>query len=344
MFGFESVTDLNNYVDSVFSDNERLCSLSVDGEISGFKRYPSGHCYFSLKDSNSVVSCVMFRGSAVKLDFEPKDGQMVTLYGKAGVYSQNGKYQLYVYFVKLKGKGDLKEQFEQMFKKLSNEGLFDNAHKHKLPILPRRIGVISSGAGAVIHDIILTLKRRNPYFDLLLYPAAVQGEECATQVIEGIDFFANRQNVDVIIIARGGGSYEDLNGFNDEALARRIYNCDIPIISAIGHEVDYTICDYVADLRAATPTAAAELVMPKFDDINAYIQNLYFTLDSNMQHRLDNEKKRVTSLKNHRALYSPLYNVNIQRSKLEMLIKSLFSRGQSLLNEQIVSVENSKKL
>lgn len=204
MFGFESVTDLNNYVDSVFSDNERLCSLSVDGEISGFKRYPSGHCYFSLKDSNSVVSCVMFRGSAVKLDFEPKDGQMVTLYGKAGVYSQNGKYQLYVYFVKLKGKGDLKEQFEQMFKKLSNEGLFDNAHKHKLPILPRRIGVISSGAGAVIHDIILTLKRRNPYFDLLLYPAAVQGEECATQVIEGIDFFANRQNVDVIIIARGG--------------------------------------------------------------------------------------------------------------------------------------------
>ena len=342
MFLFETVTELNDYVNDLISDDNELSSLSVSGEISGFKKYPSGHCYFSIKDDESVVSCVMFSTNAYRLDFVPTDGMLVNVSGKAGIYSKTGKYQLYISSMSVKGKGNLHEQYEMLFKKLTVEGLFDYSHKVKLPLLPKQIGIISSSEGAVIHDIVLTLKRRNPHFSIILYPCAVQGDDCPIQVRAGIDYFSKRNDIDVIIIARGGGSFEDLFGFNDEKLARAIYSCKIPIISAIGHEVDHTICDYVSDLRAATPTAAAELVLPRLSDLETGLYNLSYFLDQAATRKLESEMKRLNMLRNHKALYSPMFNVTIQLEKLRGLKRQLLSFENNFYNAHIVSLESLK--
>ena len=347
MYNFESVTEFVSYFQAVLENDSRLSNMSVTGEISGFKRYPSGHCYFSLKDADNTVSCVMFGFYAKSLDFNPEDGLRVHMVCNAGFYGQSGRFQLMVKHMTKLGKGDLREQYKQLFKKLSEEGLFAPDHKKTIPIMPRRIGVISSSQGAVIHDIIRTLRRRNPFFDLTLFPAAVQGEQAPIDICRGLDYFESENDkVDVIIIARGGGSYEDLFCFNDESLARRIYACNIPVISAVGHEVDYTICDYVSDLRVPTPTAAAEVVLPKYDDLIYRLMSLDNDLNNVMYGYIDAQRRRVDALRNHRALSGPEYRIRTEKEKLlgltqraELIVKSNCARERDRLLRIMDSIE-----
>lgn len=320
MFTFESVTDLFKYCNEVAKTDSRLSSLAVVGEISEFNPAASGHCYFSLKDdSGSLVNCVMFRSSYMRLASKPNKGDKVTVMGAATFYAGNGRFQIVCNNITKVGQGDIRDQLNQLVKKLASEGLFDEEHKKSLPRFPKRIGVITSSDGAVIHDIINTLNRRNPYFDLLLYPAHVQGPECPGDFIAGLDYFEDRNNVDVIIIARGGGSIEDLMGFNDENLARRIFVCNIPIISAVGHETNKSISDFVADVRALTPTAAAEIVMESYDSLAREVYEKRINLNNAIDNYIQNTKNRFLILKNHKALHSPEYTVSIQKEKLSAL-------------------------
>ncbi len=335
MYSFSSVTELNEYADGVLSSDERLSSLSVTGEITNLTIYrSSGHAYFSLKDETSQINCVMFRNYLSNLNFTPENGMQVVLTGVATIYSPTGKYQIKGFAMARKGKGDLAEQMKLLFQKLSKEGLFLPEHKVRIPVLPERIGVITSPAGAVIHDIINTLNRRNPHYDLLIYPSAVQGEACAREVCEGIDYFSSNENVDVIIIARGGGSIEDLFGFNDETLARKIYDCDIPVISAVGHETDYTICDYVADLRAPTPTAAAELVIGRYDDLIGSIAALKSMLNLSLTNYVESRRRRLDALRDSKALYSPMVYIEKLRMELDHIKEQLIASGKAMTDEQ----------
>lgn len=335
MFTFESVTQLNNYTNELLSNDPGTSSLSVTGEISNLTIYrTSGHAYFTLKDDASQVSCVMFKSYLAGLNFVPKDGMKVVLTGSCAIYSASGRFQIKAFAMAQKGKGDLAEQMKQLHRKLSAEGLFAQEHKLPIPVLPERIGVISSPAGAVIHDIINTLNRRNPYYSLLLYPAAVQGEACSREVISGIEYLSSRDDIDVIIIARGGGSLEDLWGFNDEALARKIYDCRIPIISAVGHETDYTICDYVADLRAPTPTAAAELVISRYDELLTDLAHKKSMLNLALMNYAELQRRRLDALKDSKALYSPMVYVETLRASLENVKKDLDNSGKMLITEQ----------
>ncbi len=334
VFQFPNVTNLNEYANNYLLSDSCLLSFSVSGEISNFKCYPSGHCYFSLKDDKSSISCVMFRFYASMISFSPKDGDKVDVYGSAEIYSASGKFQIKVTSMRPKGSGDIKEQYRALVAKLSSEGLFDDEYKKELPMIPRRIGVITSNSGSVIHDIVQTLNRRNPHFDLLLYPCTVQGQLASMEVCEALDFFENDGSCDVIIIARGGGSDEDLYCFNDEALARRIFKCNIPIVSAIGHEDNVTICDKVSDRRVSTPTAAAEIVLSKYEDLNFSLANLNKRFISAFNVYINNQRTRILSLRNDKALSGPQYSVKVKRSQLDSLISEL-----SLRSEQMVSDE-----
>ena len=259
------VSDVNNYIKSLLMYDANLTGICVTGEISNFKRYSSGHAYFSLKDPGGVLKCVMFANQFRKLDFMPADGMKVGAFGNIGVYERDGVYQLYVDNMRPDGVGALYEQFEKLKQKLAAEGLFDEAHKRPLPLLPKAVGVVTSPTGAVIRDIHNVISRRFPGMPIVLYPASVQGSAAPGELISGLLQAQAEGNVDVIIIGRGGGSIEDLWAFNDEKLARAVYNSALPVISAVGHETDFTICDFVADLRAPTPSAAAELAVPELD-------------------------------------------------------------------------------
>jgi exodeoxyribonuclease VII large subunit len=235
----------------------------VEGEIADFKRAHSGHLYFTLKDDKSALNCVMWRSSAVRVPFELESGLQVICKGQISVYEQRGQYQLYVEGVEPKGKGALQLAFEQLKEKLKNEGLFDTSIKKKLPLLPKKVGVVTSPRGAAIVDIIKTLERRFAQLHIVIYPVKVQGEGAGDEIVEAIDHLGSLKDIDVIIVGRGGGSLEDLWAFNEEKVARAIFRCPIPIISAVGHEIDFTIADFVADIRASTPSAAAEMVIEK---------------------------------------------------------------------------------
>lgn len=316
MWKFDSVTALGSYIrDRVYND-PTLSSVEVTGEISKITVYTSGHAYFVLKDEESVINSVMFRSSYMNLDFTPEDGQKVVVKGRVDYYTQGGKLQLICNSMTLAGQGDLFEQYKKLYAKLEKEGLFLQSAKKTLPILPRKIGVITSPKGAVIHDIVNTLRRRNPHFELTVYPSAVSGAACPPDVISGLKYFQEKDPCDVIIIARGGGSYEDLYGFNDEQMARAVYACNIPVVSGIGHDNDYTILDYVADLRAHTPTAAAELVMPKAVDLLNDIENNKGAMEITMTNKIASARKDLDMLRNHKALYSPVAYVNNQKALL----------------------------
>src|SRR5665647_514836 len=269
-----SVSELNRYVGEVLAADPVLSAVRVQGEVSGFKKYPSGHLYFSLKDKESQVNCVAFRGNAAHFSFVPENGMSVVITARASLYDRDGRFQLVVYEMEKDGVGDLFAAFEKLKAKLEEEGIFDTDHKLAIPRLPRRIGVVTSPKGAVIQDIIHVLSRRFPNFDLLIYPSAVQGQTAAAELRKGVEWFNSTDRVDVIIVARGGGSIEDLWCFNDEALARTIYHSHIPVISAVGHETDFTIADFAADLRAPTPSAAAELAVPVAADLRAELTQL----------------------------------------------------------------------
>lgn len=307
MVEFKSVSQLDNYIKSYLTGSEYLSDFSVTGEISAYTVSSRGHAYFTIKDAEAVMGCVMFSRYIAYTSFTPTIGMKVTVTGCMDFYAPSGKLQMQVLTMKEAGKGDLHEQYKQLFERLSKEGLFAPEHKKPLPVLPRRIGVVTSASGRVISDIVNTLRKRNPYFDLLLYPASVQGENCPPEITAGVNYFNEKKNVDVIIVARGGGSYEDLFGFNDERIARAVYDCEIPVISAIGHEPDYTIIDYVADLRAATPTAAAEQVMASYDDQKNMVDNLALSLDIAVNQYLGAKRNVLDMLANHKALHTPAF-------------------------------------
>ena len=307
MVEFKSVSQLDNYIKSYLTGSEYLSDFSVTGEISAYTVSSRGHAYFTIKDTEAVMGCVMFSRYIAYTSFTPTIGMKVTVTGCMDFYAPSGKLQMQVLTMKEAGKGDLHEQYKQLFERLSKEGLFAPEHKKPLPVLPRRIGVVTSASGRVISDIVNTLRKRNPYFDLLLYPASVQGENCPLEITAGVNYFNEKKNVDVIIVARGGGSYEDLFGFNDERIARAVYDCEIPVISAIGHEPDYTIIDYVADLRAATPTAAAEQVMASYDDQKNMVDNLALSLDIAVNQYLGAKRNVLDMLANHKALHTPAF-------------------------------------
>lgn len=321
-----SVSNVNKYIKMMFDKDPVLADISIKGEITNFKAHYTGHLYFTLKDSGSTIKCVMFKGYAGLNKFNPKDGDSVIVTGSISAFERDGVYQVYVKSMSLDGLGDLYLKFEELKKKLESEGLFKAEHKKKIPFLPNRVGVITSKTGAVIRDIINVSTRRYNNVNLLVYPAAVQGVNTAETVIAGIEEFNNMENkVDVIIIARGGGSFEDLFGFNDENLARAIFKSEIPIVSAVGHETDFTICDFVSDLRAPTPSAAAELVYPSKLELLSSINSLSLRLNKSMEVLLD---KKRQFLKNITAL------------RLQQTPQSIIQKYIMILDSNIKTMEN----
>lgn len=327
-----SVTELNRYVAAYLEKNDRLQSIQVKGEISGLKAYASGHLYFTLKDATAQVSCVMFKGQAMRLRFKPMDGTAVVLTAKASLYDRDGKFQLYVSAMNADGLGDLYLAFEQLKKQLDAEGLFNPAHKKTIPRLPRAIGVVTSPSGAVIRDIIQVLGRRFPNFRLQLIPVQVQGEGAAASIAAAIDRFNQLGQVDVLIVGRGGGSLEDLWAFNEEIVARSVYRSAIPVISAVGHETDYTICDFVADLRAPTPSAAAELAMPVRSEEEDKLLRLQNRLQQSLLRKSQLESQRLDALLSRPVLAQPLQRLESERKELAFLVNALRSAQQGQLS------------
>lgn len=278
-----SVSRLNNYIKRRLNMDDKLQHLLVEGEISNYKAHSSGHLYFGLKDDKAFINCVMFKGSASKLKFKPENGQKVVIRGHIDVFERSGQYQLYAESMEVAGLGDLYLAYEQMKEKLSNEGLFDDIHKKSIPELSLRIGVVTSPTGAVWHDIQNVATARFPDISLILYPAAVQGDLAIGDIVAGIRYFNKTKDVDLLIVGRGGGSIEDLWAFNTEPVARAIFASELPIISAVGHETDFTIADLVADRRAATPSHAAEMAVPSLADIEAR----FSLMESSMKQRLN---------------------------------------------------------
>ena len=272
--GALSVSELNEYARKLLATDPLLRALEVSGEISGYKHHYSGHRYFSLKDENARVQCVMFRQHALGLDFQPADGMRVTVRASASIYPQNGSFQLYVTSMRQAGQGDLFVRFEKLKQKLLAEGLFDPARKREIPAYPRVIGVVTSQTGAAIRDIIHVARRRNPNVGIVLSPCLVQGPEAAADIVRAMDRLNRARACDVMLVGRGGGSIEDLWAFNEEIVARAIAASPIPVVSCVGHEVDFTISDFVADLRAPTPSAAAELTVPRLDQMKAEVDGM----------------------------------------------------------------------
>ncbi|MDX9918144.1 MAG: exodeoxyribonuclease VII large subunit [Gudongella sp.] len=317
------VSELNNYIKKVFASDILLTYLSIEGEISNFTHHYSGHMYFSLKDEKSRIKCVMFKYDNNDLDFTPKNGQKVVVTGSVSVYEKDGSYQFYAKKMEKQGLGELYKAFEELKKKLSDEGLFDLDTKKELPWLPKKIGIVTSSTGAAIRDITSIIKRRWPAADMLLYPALVQGNEAAKDIIKGLKYLDSRNDVDLIIVGRGGGSFEELNAFNDEDLARTIYSLEKPVISAVGHETDFTIADFVADVRAATPSAAAELSVPDkravLDELNSYGRDAMGILNI----RLSRESEALESIKRALNYTNPVKRLADRSIELDMLFKQM---------------------
>ena len=295
-----SVGEVNNYVKKLVENDFILKNLNVKGEISNLKFHSSGHIYFSLKDENSKVNCIMFKNNAVNLDFRLEEGMRVEIKARLGVYHKEGTYQLYCENIKKAGIGELFEEFHKLKKELSEEGIFDEKYKRALPKFPKRIGIITARTGAAVRDIINVIQRRNKSLDIILYPAKVQGENAADSIIEGIRYFNNEKSVDVIILGRGGGSIEELWTFNNRDLAYEIFNSRIPTVSAVGHEVDFTISDFVSDMRAPTPSAAGELVSPSLQEMINDLLNKKEFLHRAIDRKFLNAKKDVDLL--HKGL------------------------------------------
>ena len=323
-----SVSQLNEYIKMLLEGNPNLKDVWVQGEISGAKLYSSGHLYFSLKDSDSVISAVMFKNSMMRMEFDPENGMKVVAHGRVSAYPPRGQYQFIVDRMIPDGAGALAVAFEQLKARLGAEGLFDPARKRPLPAHPKRIGVVTSPSGAAVHDIIRVAKKRCPSTEILIFPSLVQGAEAPAYLRGGIQYFNAvkddpEQGVDLIIIGRGGGSAEDLWGFNDERLARTVAASEIPVVSAVGHEVDFTICDFVADLRAATPSAAAELSLPDKGDLTRQVQSLTTRLNAAQTTRLRRYRTQLDRLSAARVLTSPEGVYRLRRETVTALEKRL---------------------
>ncbi len=310
-----TVTQVNEFVKALIESAPTLSSVYIKGEISNFTNHvKTGHFYFSLKDEGGVLRCIMFRSSAAHLHFLPENGMKVILHGRISAYVRDGQYQMYADQMEPDGVGALYIAYEQLKRRLEAEGLFDPAHKKPLPKIPRRVGIITAATGAAVHDMIHVTGRRFPYSELLLFPSLVQGDGAVAQLIQGLEYFNQTNSVDVIIIGRGGGSIEELWAFNSEALARAVYASHIPVISAVGHETDFTICDFVADRRAPTPSAAAEIAVPSTTELQQKFYNIIDRLGQYSKNRLEQSRTAVKHLAQSRALTSPLYAIEDRRS------------------------------
>lgn len=318
-----SVSDLNLYIKEKIAGDEALNAAIVNGEISNFKAHYTGHFYFTLKDDKSLIKCIMFKSYAERINFKPKDGMKVIVFGGVSVFERDGIYQIYVKAMMEQGVGDLYAEYEKLKEDLEKEGLFDENHKKKIPLKPKIIGVLSSQTGAVIRDIINVSTRRNPNCYIRLLPVPVQGPGAAKEIVKGIETMNDKKLADVIILARGGGSLEDLWPFNEEIVARAIYNSEIPIISAVGHETDFTIADFVADLRAPTPSAAAELANPDIYELQNKINTLKERARLGLKKKLEFMKIKYQNLINSKVFTEPIQNMQNNYLRLDGFIKQL---------------------
>lgn len=329
-----SVSDINKYIKDIVSRDIILSNLWVRGELSNFKNHSSGHLYFTIKDDKSLLKCVMFRSQAMALKFVPKDGMKVIIRGYISIYERDGQYQLYAEEMQPDGLGSLHIAFEQLKQRLQAEGLFDISKKKALPYLPETIGVVTSSTGSVIRDIINVLSRRFYNVHLILYPVQVQGEQAAGQIARAIERFNKLKCADVIILARGGGSLEELWAFNEEIVARSIYKSDIPIVSAVGHETDFTIADFAADLRAPTPSAAAELVIPDKVSVKDKLAGLDSRLRNALRRKISLERSRYNRISSSTALRQPYNRIYQEKLRLDMQQKLLIKAFESSLKKQ----------
>ncbi len=318
-----SVSEVNNFIKQLLASTPILSSIMVRGEISNFKCYASGHCYFTLKDASSALKCVMFRSQAQHLRFQPVNGLSVIASGNIAVYERDGVYQLYVDSLAPEGKGDLALAYEQLKNRLAAEGLFAKDRKKALPKFPKKIGVVTSLSGAVLRDIYHVTKRRWPAVQLVLYPVQVQGEFSAKQVALAIEFFNTKYAVDVMIVGRGGGSMEDLWSFNEEVVVRAIAASKIPIISAVGHETDFSLADFAADVRAATPSQAAELAVPDRDELKRYVVRMQRQLAQMARRELNERRLRLQACQKNKLLQRPELLLADRRQRLDNLISKL---------------------
>lgn len=312
-----TVSELNKIVKTLIDYEPLLNNVAIRGELSNYKVYPSGHHYFTLKDAESSLRCVMFKSSASKLRFRPERGMGVTAFGRISVFPRDGAYQLYCTDLIPEGTGDLQIAYEQLKAKLNAEGLFDNAHKKPLPQFPQKIAIITSSAGAAVHDMIRILGHRWPMTKVVLLPVRVQGVEAPPEIVGAIRYANKYKVADLIITGRGGGSIEDLWAFNDERVARAIYESELPVISAVGHEPDVTISDYVADVRASTPSNAAELAVPDINDIREQLESLDIRQNQAVRKQLSRMRTKLDDIKSRRVLQNPMTYVDLKRSELD---------------------------
>ena len=339
---YYSITALNRAIKNMFDSKPELNRVYIKGEISNFKHHSRGHLYFTLKDENSRIAAVMFASSASKMTFEPEDGMKVLVCGRVTVYEATGGYQIYVEQMDLDGIGNLYLEYEKLKKKLEEQGLFKVEHKKPIPKFPKKIGIITAPTGAAIRDILSTIKRRYPLCETILFPALVQGVGAKESIVEQINR-AQDFDLDVIICGRGGGSIEDLWAFNEECVARAIYDSKIPIISAVGHEIDFTIADFVADLRAPTPTGAAEMAVPNLVDLKTLIVQYTIRLNENIKSIINYNYKRLDNIKNSYVLKNPMALYEVKEQKLDNYIDSLNKIIMKVLNDYKVRIDNIKK-
>ena len=328
-----SITQINEYIRSRMDSDPLLTAVAVRGEISNYKLYPSGHHYFTLKDENAALKCVMFKGNAFRLKFRPENGMKIIAFGKISVFPRDGAYQLYCTALTVDGVGDLHAAFEQLKKKLEAQGLFDEAHKKPIPKYPGMIGIVTSAAGAAVHDMIRILRKRFPLSKVRLIPVRVQGAEAPGEIASAI-YYANYYHLaDVLIVGRGGGSIEDLWAFNEEVVAKAIYDSEIPVISAVGHEPDVTISDYVADLRAATPSNASELAVPDQNVLRQTLDAMSETMASVLRRQIQSGRMHLKALSAGSALRSPDAYIDSRRKAIELLEGKLISGFRASVNK-----------
>lgn len=329
--GIYSVSEVTRYIKDKMDGDPLLGRVLVRGEISNFKSHYSGHCYFTLKDAAASIKSVMFKSRAQYLKFMPENGMRVVAEGHITVYERDGQYQLYASGLFPEGAGELSVAFEQLKARLAAEGLFDASHKALLPAYPKMIGVITSPVGAVLRDIVKVAKRRNPKVALRLYPVLVQGEGAARQIAGAIGFFNERYPVDALIVGRGGGSMEDLWAFNEEPVVRAIYESKIPVVSAVGHETDYTLADFAADVRAATPSQAAELTVPDAAEISRYVASLETRLRRRAERIVDEKRKRLSVSLNHRMFLNPQIALAGKKQSVDYFVEKLAAGKEAAL-------------
>ena len=334
-----TVTEINNYIKSLLDGEATLRNVQIVGEVSNFKRYPSGHCYFTLKDSGAVLKCVMFRGKAMSMKFEPQNGDTVLAIGRITVYERDGVYQLYTDMILPQGVGDLMVAYEKLKAKLEAEGLFASERKQALPVNPKTVGIITSPVGAAVRDVITVSRRRNRGIKLLLFPVKVQGEGAAKEIARAISFFNKHNLADVLIVGRGGGSIEELWAFNEEETVRAVAASAIPIVSAVGHETDFTLCDFAADKRAATPSQAAELAVADAEGYIMMVENLSRRCRHLMTTRLEQEEYRLDRAKNSWALKDPERIFAEGALRTDAAYTKLVSKMDSLLKQSRHSFE-----